>query len=72
LGRVCAPVDHLTLFGLFAGDGYAPAGGVAGVKYLPETGLRPITFKMGRNLVLSGLAVVTIALVMVWRIQRKQ
>jgi hypothetical protein len=46
LGRVCAPVDHLTLFALFARDETAPVevastdNSLAQVKYLPETGLQ--------------------------------
>ncbi len=50
LGRVCAPVDHLTLFAIFVKDGAADqtvAGessqaAISDVKYLPETGLRPV------------------------------
>jgi hypothetical protein len=57
LGRTCAPVDHLTLFALFARDGGetpATAAGSAGgtnlpadsplasVQVLPETGVQPV------------------------------
>ena len=45
LGRTCAPVDHLTLFALFdrgSSEASVQPAAALGVKYLPETGLRPI------------------------------
>jgi hypothetical protein len=47
LGRVCAPVDHLTLFALFNRGEPVPEaveleGSLAEVKFLPETGMSPV------------------------------
>jgi hypothetical protein len=83
LGRACAPVDHLTLFALFAQDGSeTPAAedtsGVAGasvvegsplasVKYLPETGVWS-----DKRWWLGGLLVSVVVGVGLWVLRRRQ
>jgi hypothetical protein len=80
LGRVCAPVDHLTLFALFVQDGQtAPAEAnnpLAPVKYLPETGVQPVSLwglRLNGALVTIGGAVFVVTMIAgMWLIWRKQ
>jgi parallel beta-helix repeat protein len=64
LGRVCAPVEHLTLFALFAREGATPAkvasadNSLASVKYLPETGVQAVSH--WPEVVLGVLAIVVV------------
>jgi uncharacterized repeat protein (TIGR01451 family) len=82
LGRVCAPVDHLTLFALFANDCIDSAstactqvGPLASIRYLPATGTRSVTSASFMNnlpvMIGGGMFVVTLV-GSVWVVRRKQ
>jgi hypothetical protein len=74
-GRVCAPVDHLTLFALFAKDGGEQGNPLASVEYLPETGSQATTpwSQVSSRLVMIGGMVFVVAMAGgVWLIWRRR
>jgi hypothetical protein len=70
LGRVCVPVDHLTLFALFA-EG-EDSDSISGVKYLPETGNRSgIMWSSLIEKIILGIVVILFGTVLVYGLYKR-